>query len=162
MGPDERTRELYASVQSQQRRLCQALEQSGDLLSASKDQADRFVAVLEYAAARVAPEWAKTGASVRREQALQCQVERVKEWRSGIVAAAGALAAVAEEVALAGQDLETRYRTGSAEPLRRSRKSARRQRGCGWMTCTVHVAWDERLVTITSGLAIRWRRCAWS
>ena len=85
MGSDERTRELYASVESQQRRLSQALEQSGDLLSASKDQADRFVAVLEYAAARVAPEWAKT-----------------------------ALAAVAEEVALAGQDLETRYRTGSA------------------------------------------------
>ena len=114
MGPDERTRELYASVQSQQRRLSQALEQSGNLLSASKDQADQFVAVLEHAAARVAPEWAKTGASVRREQALQCQVERVKEWRSGIVAAAGALAAVKEEVALAGQDLETRYRTGPA------------------------------------------------
>jgi len=114
MGSDERTRELYASVESQQRRLSQALEQSGDLLSASKDQADRFVAVLEHAAARVAPEWAKTGASVQREQALQCQVERVKEWRSGIVAAAGALAAVTEEVALAGQDLETRYRTGSA------------------------------------------------
>jgi hypothetical protein len=113
MGPDERTRELYASVESQRRRLSQALEQSGDLLSAGKDQADRFVAVLEHAAARVAPEWAKTGASVQREQALQCQVERVKEWRSGIVAAA-ALAAVAEEVALAGQDLETRYRAGSA------------------------------------------------
>jgi hypothetical protein len=103
-----------ASVESQQSRLSQALEQSGDLLSASKDQADRFVAVLEHAAARVAPEWAKTGASVRREQALHCQVERVKEWRSGIVAAARALAAVAEEVALAGQDLETRYWTGSA------------------------------------------------
>ena len=67
----------------------------------------------EHAAAKVAPDWAKTGASVRREQALQCQVERVKEWRSGIVAAAGALAAVAEEVAPAGQDLETHYRTGS-------------------------------------------------
>src|ERR1035438_7927049 len=101
--PDERTRELYASVESQQRRLSQALEQSGDLLSASTDQADRFVAVIEYAAARVAPEWAKTGASVRREQALQCQVERVKEWRSGIVAAAGALAAVTEEVAQIGR-----------------------------------------------------------
>ena len=113
MGQDERTRELYASVESQQRRLSQALKQSGDLLSASKNQADRFVAVLEHAAARVAPEWAKTGASVGREQALQCQVERVKEWRRGIVAAAGALAAVAEEVALAGQDPETRYRTGS-------------------------------------------------
>ena len=114
MGQDERTRELFASVENQQRRLSQALEQSGDLLSASKDQADRFVAVLEHAAARVAPDWAKTGASVQREQALQCQVERAKEWRRGIVAAAGALAAVTEEVTPAGQDLETRYRAGSA------------------------------------------------
>jgi hypothetical protein len=48
------------------------------------------------------------------EPRQQARVERAKEWRSGIVAAAGALAAVAEEVALAGQDLETRYRTGSA------------------------------------------------
>ena len=47
MGLDERTRELYASVESQQRRLSQALEQSGDLLSASKDQADRFDAMIE-------------------------------------------------------------------------------------------------------------------
>jgi hypothetical protein len=131
MGPDERTRELYASVESQQGRLSQALEQSGDLLSASKDQADRFVAVLEYAAARVAPEWAKTGASVRHEQALQCQVERVKEWRAGIAAAAGALAAVAEEVALAGQDLETRYRTGSAQDGRLVGEAANRHGGRG-------------------------------
>jgi hypothetical protein len=131
MGPDERTRELYASVESQQGRLSQALEQSGDLLSASKDQADRFVAVLEYAAARVAPEWARTGASVRREQALQCQVERVKEWRAGIAAAAGALAAVAEEVALAGQDLETRYRTGSAHDGRLAGEAANRHGGRG-------------------------------
>ena len=58
MRPDERTRELYASVESQRRRLSRALEQSGDLLSASKDQADQFAAVLEHAAARVAPEWA--------------------------------------------------------------------------------------------------------
>ncbi len=129
MGPDERTRELYASVESQQRRLSQALEQSGDLLSASKNQADRFVAVLEHAAARVAPEWTKTGASVRREQALQCQVERVKEWRSGIVAAAGPLAAIAEEVALAGQDLETCYRTGSSSDGRLAGEAANRHGG---------------------------------
>ena len=129
MGPDERIRELYASVESQQRRLSQALEQSGDLLSASKDQADRFVAVLEHAAAKVAPDWAKTGASVRREQALECQVERVKEWRNGIVAAAGALAAVAEEVALAGQDPETRPRGGSAEYRRPAGEPANRHGG---------------------------------
>jgi len=82
--------------------------------------------VLEHAAARVAPEWAKTGASVRCEQALQCQVDRVKEWRSGIVAADRAIAAVAEEVALAGQDLETRYRTGSAEDGRLAGEAANR------------------------------------
>jgi hypothetical protein len=120
MRPDEHTRELYASVESQQRRLSQVLEHSGDLLSASEDQADRFVAVLEHAADRVAPEWAKTGTSMRREEALQCQVERVKEWRKQIAAAAGVLAAIAAEVALAGQDLETRYRSGSAETQRRA------------------------------------------
>ena len=73
----------------------------------------------------------QTGASMRREQVLQCQVERVKEWRSGIVAAAGALAAVAEEVAVAGQDLETRYRTGSAQDGRRAGEAASRHGGRG-------------------------------
>ena len=131
MGPEERTRELCASVQSQQRRLSRALEQSGDLLSASKDQADRFVAVFECAAARVAPGWAKTGASARREQALQCRVGRVKGGRSGIVAAAVALAAVAEGVALAGQDLETRYRTGSSSDGRLAGEAANRHGGRG-------------------------------
>jgi hypothetical protein len=115
MRPDERTRELYASVESQQARLSQALEHSADLVSASQDQAGRFVAVLEHAAARVAPEWAKTGAALRREQALQRQAECAKEWRNGIAAAAGALAAIAQEVVLAGQDLETRYRSGPAD-----------------------------------------------
>jgi hypothetical protein len=133
MRPDERTRELYASVESQQRRLSQALEYSGDLLSASKDQADRFVAVLEHAAAEVAPEWAKTGAPVRREEALQRQVERAKEWRKRIVAAAGALAAIAGEVALHGQDQETRCLSGSAEYGRLAAEAANRHggRGCG-------------------------------
>jgi hypothetical protein len=113
--PDERTRELYALVESQQARLSRALEHSADLVSASQDQAERFVAVLEHAAARVAPEWAKTGAAVRREEALQRQAERAKEWSDRIVAAAEALGAIAHEVALAGQDLETCYRSGSAE-----------------------------------------------
>ncbi len=113
--PDERTRELYALVESQQARLSRALERSADLVSASQDQAERFVAALEHAAARVAPEWAKTGAAVRCEEALQRQAERAKEWSEGIVAAAEALGAIAHEVALAGQDLETCYRSGSAE-----------------------------------------------
>ena len=127
--PDERTRELCALVESQQARLSRAVEHSADLVSASQDQAERFVAVLEHAAARVAPEWAKTGTAVRREQALQRQAERAKEWRDGIVAAAGALAAIAHEVALAGQDLETCYRSGSAEYRRLPGEPADRHGG---------------------------------
>jgi hypothetical protein len=114
MRPDERTRELYASVQNQQRRLFQALEHSADLLSVSQEQAERFVVVLEHAAAKVAPEWARTRAAVQSAEDLQRQVERVKEWRNEIVATAGALAAIAQEVALAGQGLETRYPSGTA------------------------------------------------
>ncbi len=59
------------------------------------------------------------------------QVERVKEWRSGIVAAAGPLAAIAEEVALAGQDLETRYRAGSSSDGRMAGEAANRHGGRG-------------------------------
>jgi hypothetical protein len=104
----ERTRELYTAVQNQQRRLSQALGHSTDLLSASKDQADRLVAALQHAAANVAPEWAKTEASARRAQVLQRQAEHAREVRSRIVAAAGALAAIAEEVAMLHQHRETR------------------------------------------------------
>ena len=131
--PDERTRELYTLVESQQVRLSRALEHSADLLSASQDQADRLVAVLEHAAARVAPEWAKTGAAVRREEALQRQAECAKGWSDGIVAAAGALAAIAHEVALAGQALETCYRGGSAEYRRLAGEPANRHDGRGVM-----------------------------
>jgi hypothetical protein len=104
MRPDERTRELYACVDNQQRRLSQALERAADLLSASQEQAERFVAALEHAAANVAPAWARTRDAVQREDALHRRAERAKELRNGIVAAAGALAAMAGEVALAGQD----------------------------------------------------------
>jgi hypothetical protein len=127
--PDERTRELYTLVENQQVRLSRALEHSADLVSASRDQAERLVAVLEHAAARVAPEWAKTGAAVRREEALQRQARRAKEWSDGIVAAAGVLAAIAHEVALADQDLETCYRGGSAEYRRLADESANRHDG---------------------------------
>jgi hypothetical protein len=127
--PDERTRELDALVEGQHARLSQAVEHSADLVSASQDQAERFVAVLEHAAARVAPEWAKTGAAARREEALRRQAERAKEWRNGIVAAAGALAAIAHEVALAGQELETCYRGGSAERRRLPGEPANRHDG---------------------------------
>ena len=127
--PDERTRELYASVESQHARLSRAVEHSADLVSARQDQAERFVAVLEHAAAKVAPEWAKTGAAVRREEALRRQAERAMEWRNGIVAAAEALAAIAQEVALAGQDLEPCYRSRSAEYRRPPGEPANRHGG---------------------------------
>jgi len=104
----ERARELYAAVDNQQRRLAQALEHSTDLLSASEEQADRLVAALQHAAANVAPEWAKTGASAQRAEALRHQAEHAKEVRSRIVAAAGALAAIAEEVAMLQEHRETR------------------------------------------------------
>jgi len=126
---DERTRELYTLVESQQVRLSQALEHSADLLSASLDQAERFVAVLEHAAARVAPEWARTEAAVRREEALQRRAKHAKEWSDGIVAAAGALAAIAHEVALADHDLETCHRSGSAEYRRLAGEPATRHDG---------------------------------
>ncbi len=104
----ERTRELYAAAEGQQRRLSQALEQSTDLLSVSEEQADRLVAALRHAAAEVAPEWAKTEASVRRAEALQRRADRASEVRNHIAATAGALAAIAEEIALLNQDRETR------------------------------------------------------
>jgi hypothetical protein len=50
----ERVRELYAAVKSQQGRLSQALGQSTDLLSASEEQADRLAVALEHAAAALA------------------------------------------------------------------------------------------------------------
>jgi hypothetical protein len=103
----ERTREMYATVESQQGRLSQAQGQSTDLLSASEDQADRLVAVLEHAAARVAPEWVKTEDSVRRAETLQHRAERARELRNGIVAAKAALAVIAEEIAGIHLGLET-------------------------------------------------------
>jgi len=105
----ERARELYAAVETQQRRLSQALERSTDLLSASEDQAGRLVAALQHAAATVTPGRAKTEASARRAQVLQRRAEHAKEVRSHIVAAAGALAAIAGEVTMLHQHRETRH-----------------------------------------------------
>ena len=129
VGPDERTRELYASVQGQHGRLCQALERSADLLAASQEQADRLVAVLEHAAANVAPDWAWTRAAAQSAEALQRRADRAKELRTGIVAAAGALAAIAAEVAVAGQDLETRCPSRSAGNRRSDGGPAGRREG---------------------------------
>lgn len=103
----ERARELYAAVESQRRRLSRALERSTDLLSASEEEADRLVAVLQHAAARAAPERVTTVAWVRYAEALQRRADRAREVRDHIAAAAGAQAAVAEETALLNQDRET-------------------------------------------------------
>ena len=54
------------------------------------------MAALEHAAARVAPEWAKTEASVRRAETLQHRAEHARDLRNGIVAAAAALAVIAQ------------------------------------------------------------------
>jgi hypothetical protein len=102
-----RTRELYAAAENQHRRLSQALAHSADLLSASEEQADRLVAALQHAAAGVAPEWARTEASVRRAEELQRRADRARQVHNHIVAAAGALTAIAEEVALLNQVRET-------------------------------------------------------
>jgi hypothetical protein len=138
--PDERSRELYVSVQGQHGRLSQALERSADLLAASQEQAGRLVAVLEHAAANVAPEWARTQAAAQGAETLQRRAEHAKELRTGIVAAARALAAIAEEVALAGQDLETRCLTGSAESRRLAGEPAGRLEGGEGVADDLHLA----------------------
>jgi len=131
MRPDERARELYGAVDNQQERLSLALERSTDLLSASEDQADRFVAALEHAAARIAPGWARTTASVQGSEVLQRRLERAKELRTGIVAAAAALAVIAEEVALVHQDLKSRHPGGSAEHRRSAGEASKPARQAG-------------------------------
>ena len=98
-------------MQSQQQRLSQALEHSTDLLAASEDQADRLAAALKHAAARVEQQSAKTEASVRRAETLQRRADHATEVRNHIIAAAGALAAIAEEVVLLSQDRETGHET---------------------------------------------------
>lgn len=103
----QRARDLYATVENQQRRLAQTLEHSTGLLAASEDQADRLAAALQHAAARVAPDRARTEASTRRAEALQRRADRAKEVRDHIIAAAATLAAIAEEVAVLIQDRET-------------------------------------------------------
>lgn len=140
LRPDERSRELYASVQGQHKRLSQALERSADLLAASQEQAGRLVAVLEHAAANVAPEWARTQAAAQSAGTLQRRAERTKELRDGIVAAAGALAAIAEEVALAGQDPETGCMSGPAGNRRLAGEPAGRLGGGEGVADDLHLA----------------------
>ena len=103
----DRMRELYAAVESQQRYLFQVLGQSVDLLSASEKQADHLVVAFEHAAAGVAPEWAKAEVLVRRAEALHHRAERARELRNGIVAAVAALAVITEESAAICLGLDT-------------------------------------------------------
>jgi hypothetical protein len=104
----ERAREFRASVEGQQMRLSQSLRHSMDLLSASADQADRLVAALERG------QWATGGATVQSAESVRHKVERARELRWAIAAAAAALAVMAEEIAWIHQDLETRHPGGSA------------------------------------------------
>ena len=108
MRPDERARELCAAVDGQPTRLSWSLRHSTDLLAACGDQADRLVAALERG------EWAKTRASAHSAETVQHKVERARELRKAIVAAAAALAAIAEEMARIDQDPETRRPGGAA------------------------------------------------
>jgi hypothetical protein len=104
----EDVRELRTPRQGQHGRLSRTLQHSTDLLSASADHADRLVAELERG------EWAKTSGCAEGAETVQHKVERANELRRVIVAAAGALAVIAEEIAGLHRDLETRRPGGSA------------------------------------------------
>jgi hypothetical protein len=104
----ERAREVRASVQGQQMRLSQSLGHSTDLLSASADQADQLVAALERR------EWATAGTTAQSAESVRHTVERARELRKAIAAAAAALTVMAEEIAWVHEDLETRHPGGSA------------------------------------------------
>jgi len=107
MTPREDARELRTPGQGRHGRLSRTLAHSTDLLSASADHADRLVAELERG------EWAKASGCAPGAETVQHKVERANELRRAIVAAAGALAVIAEEIAWIHRDLETR-RPGSA------------------------------------------------
>jgi hypothetical protein len=104
----ESAREVRASVQGQQMRLSQSLRHSTDLLSASAEQADRLVAALERR------QWATAAATAQSAESVRHKVERARELRTAIAAAAAALAVMAEEIAWIHQDPETRHRSGSS------------------------------------------------
>ena len=103
----EDVRELRTPRQGQHGRLSRTLQHSTDLLSASADHADRLVAELERG------EWAKTSGCAPGAETVQHKVARANELRRAIVAAAGALAVIAEEIAWTHRDLETRRPGGS-------------------------------------------------
>jgi hypothetical protein len=89
----QRARGLRATARGGQSRLARSLSHSADLLSASAEQADLLVTELER--------WrsARTGTSMSSAEILQHKVERARELRKAIVAAAAALAVITEEIA---------------------------------------------------------------
>jgi hypothetical protein len=99
----ERARELRADTMGEQMRLSRSLEHSTGLLSASAEQADYLVAQLERG------EQARTGAAARSAETVRHKVERARELRKAIAAAAAALAVIAEEIAGIGQDPEVSH-----------------------------------------------------
>ena len=112
MRPDERARELCAAVDGQRKAPVSVSEALDGSAVCQRGQADRLVAALERG------EWAKTRASAPSAETVQHKVERARELRKAIVAAAAALAAIAEEIAWIDQDPGTR-RPGSAAESQR-------------------------------------------
>jgi len=104
----QRARELRASATGEQTRLSRSLSRSTDLLSASAEQADHLVAGLERG------ERARVGAGAPGAETIRHKVERARELRKAIAAAAAALAVIAEEIAGIGQDPEPGRARGAA------------------------------------------------
>jgi hypothetical protein len=104
----QRARELRASATGQRVRLSRSLSRSTDLRSASAEQADHLVAGLECG------ERARTGAGAPGAETVRHKVERARELRKAIAAAAAALAVIAEEIAVNGQDPEPGRARGAA------------------------------------------------
>ena len=89
----ERARGLRTTARDQQSRLSRSLGHSTELLSASAEQADLLVTEME----RGQP--VRTGTSRSGAEIVREKVQRARELRKAIVAAAAALAVIAEEIA---------------------------------------------------------------
>jgi hypothetical protein len=90
---DERARRLRATGTGEQTRVSRTLRHSRELLTASAEQADRLVTELERERS------ARTGASGPDAEIVQRKVERARDLRKAIAAAAAALAVITEEIA---------------------------------------------------------------
>lgn len=104
-----RARELRASAQAQRNRLAQEMEWSSDLMADSAEHVNDREATLRRA---------KIRASAQTARGLQRQLEQARRLREQIVAAAGALAMIEEELAWVHRDHATR-RPGAAARYQR-------------------------------------------